>query len=252
MHLTKTSSYLKAFRLLSRMMRSRNGRDNVRFLVAEELASLVYPKYVFSEHARTWLDDADFFAYYEKFVGTNRHAADRKYFLKTLLNITDDLEGDSVECGAYLGATSWLICEHIKSTGKKLYIFDSFEGLSEVLETDGTHWTQGDLTADEQVIRQRLAPYDFVTIFKGWIPDRFADVAGSRISFMHVDVDLYQPTLDSLEFFYPRLVTNGVILGDDYGFNTCPGARRAFDQFFGDKPEKIIEVPTGQCFIIKR
>jgi 2-polyprenyl-3-methyl-5-hydroxy-6-metoxy-1,4-benzoquinol methylase len=41
------------------------------------------------------------------------------------------------------------------------------------------------------------------------------------------------------------------MLFDDYGFATCPGARLAVNEFFVDKPERIIELPTGQAFVIK-
>jgi hypothetical protein len=61
---------------------------------------------------------------------------------------------------------------------------------------------------------------------------------------------LYQPTLDSVVFFYPRMNRGGLMLFDDYGFATCPGARRAIDEFFTDKPEPIIDLPTGQAFVL--
>jgi hypothetical protein len=68
---------------------------------------------------------------------------------------------------------------------------------------------------------------------------------------VHIDVDLYQPTLDSIRFFYPRLAPGGIILCDDYGYSSCPGAKGAFDEYMKDRPEKIIHAPTGQAFIIK-
>lgn len=43
-----------------------------------------------------------------------------------------------------------------------------------------------------------------------------------------------------------------MIVGDDYGFDTCPGARRAFDEFMAGKPERLVPVPTGQAFVVKR
>jgi hypothetical protein len=61
---------------------------------------------------------------------------------------------------------------------------------------------------------------------------------------------LYQPTFASVSFFYPRMNSGGLMLFDDYGFATCPGARRAIDEFFADKPEPIIDLPTGQAFVL--
>lgn len=68
---------------------------------------------------------------------------------------------------------------------------------------------------------------------------------------MHIDVDLYQPTLDSLAFFYPRLISGGICFFDEYGLLSCLGARAAVDEFLRDKPEPIIELATGQAVLVK-
>ena len=44
---------------------------------------------------------------------------------------------------------------------------------------------------------------------------------------------------------------NGIIIFDDYGFPSCPGARKAVDEYFKDKPENVIYLATGQAFVIK-
>ena len=50
-----------------------------------------------------------------------------------------------------------------------------------------------------------------------------------------------------------RLVTGGILLCDDYGYHTCPGARKAFDEFAATTPEQsVVHLPTGQGFIVKR
>ena len=65
-------------------------------------------------------------------------------------------------------------------------------------------------------------------------------------------MDLYEPTLASLEFFYPRLVNGGAIILDDYGFNQFPGAKTAVDRFLQKNGHSFFyEVPLGSCFIIK-
>lgn len=74
----------------------------------------------------------------------------------------------------------------------------------------------------------------------------------SVFCFVHIDVDLYQPTYDSLAFFYERTSSGGIILCDDYGFITCPGAKAAMDSFFLNKLERIVCLPTGQGFVVKK
>ena len=68
---------------------------------------------------------------------------------------------------------------------------------------------------------------------------------------MHVDVDLYRPTLDACEYFYPRLVPGGVLLFDEYGFPAARGERDAVDEYFADKSESPIVLPTGQAIVLK-
>jgi len=117
---------------------------------------------------------------------------------------------------------------------------------------DGEYWKKGDLKASLAMVQKNLSAYGFVEYHKGWIPEKFREVAGQKFCFVHIDVDIYLPTLDSLKFFYPRMVQGGIIVCDDYGFSTCPGAKKAFDEFMREKPEPIIHIPTGQCFVIKK
>lgn len=228
-------------------------REYAGFIIAEKLSNFLYPTLIFSEYARTWLNDQDFLEYYKKFSPNNLHSADRKFLLRSILSLVDYLEGDTAECGVFEGASSWLICDKFRSSSKIHHLFDSFEGLSEPSLVDGNYWSRGDLTTQEKVVADNLSEYrgKFKT-YKGWIPERFNEVSNQGFCFVHVDVDLYEPTLESIRFFYPRLVKGGILLCDDYGFDTCPGATKAFDEYMHDKPEKIVHVPTGQGFIIKR
>ena len=223
-----------------------------QYLLSERICGLIYPKYRFSEFARDFLEDREFLADYELFGTDNYHSLDRKYALWNLLLLTEALSGDTAECGVLEGASSLLICKRTAGQGKPHHVFDSFEGLSAPGPRDGTYWTKWALACAEEAVRRRLAPFPWVVYHPGWIPSRFPDVADRTFSFVHVDVDLYQPTLDSLSFFYGRLQPGGVLLCDDYGFTTCPGARQAMDEFFQDKPEKIVALPTGQGFVQKR
>jgi hypothetical protein len=100
-------------------------------------------------------------------------------------------------------------------------------------------------------VRKNLRHFQRVSLYKGWIPSRFDDVRGRRFSFLHIDVDLYEPTLDSMTFFYPRINRGGIVVCDDYGFNTCPGVTKAIDEFLRDKPEKMVSLPDGGGFLLK-
>lgn len=225
-----------------------------RYTLAERVAGAVDPSYRFSEHGRLYLQDEAFQRYYERFMDAgNWHSLDRKYFLDQLLPLATQAEGDLVECGTWNGASAWLMCRHGNSAGRHVHIFDSFEGLSAPTEADGDYWEGGDLECGEDVVHRNLAEFKGAfTTYAGWIPDRFADVAERRFCFVHVDVDLYEPTRDSIRWFWPRLSPGGIILLDDHGFASCPGARKAALEYFNAEGVPVVDVPTGQGFVQKR
>lgn len=238
--------------LLARGLRE-SAQEDEKYRIAEALVNAVYPKYKFSEFARIFLEDEPFLEYYRRFMDPgNWHSLDRKYTLDQLLKLTGESEGDAAECGVYKGASSYLICRAIRPYGKCLHLFDSFQGLSAPSSVDGAYWVRGAFKTDESEVRKNLREFENFSIYPGWIPERFAEVAGRRFSFVHIDVDLYEPTRDSVAFFYDRLTPGAVMLFDDYGFATCPGARLAVDEFLCGRPERAVILPTGQAFIVRR
>lgn len=234
----------------ARSARDRFEREHAGWTLLVWLGARLCPSYVITDYGKLWFEDETFLAEYRRLVPGTGRSADRKYFLRSLLRLADGLPGDTAECGVYEGASSWFVCDHFRGSGKAHHAFDSFAGLSEPAHVDGCYWQRGDLTTVEARARATLAGFD-ARIYPGWIPARFAEVGNRRFCFVHVDVDLYGPTKASLEFFYPRLVPGGIIVCDDYGFVTCPGATRAMDEFMAGRPEPIVCSPTGQAFVVK-
>jgi hypothetical protein len=231
---------------------SEKNNEYLTYQAAEMVSSEIYPKYKFSEYSRIFLEDEHFIQYYEGIMDLNNwHSLDRKYTLNELMKLCLKLDGDVAECGTYKGASAYLMCKMFLNSEKRIHLFDSFEGLSTPSEKDGEYWSGGNLSVSEIHVNATLKDFNNYSLYKGWIPDRFEEVSNNHFCFIHIDVDLYEPTLNSLTFFYDRLIKGGVILMDDYGFNTCPGAKEAADLFFRNK-EPIIKLPTGQAFIIKQ
>jgi O-methyltransferase len=102
----------------------------------------------------------------------------------------------------------------------------------------------------EAEARALLEPFGAV-VCTGWTPGVFGQADLEHLCFAHIDVDLYEPTRASIEFFYPRLVPGAVLVCDDYGLTTCPGATRAMDEYMSERPERILHCPTGQGVVIK-
>lgn len=228
--------------------------NDIRFRLLLKLGSLLYPQYSFKWPQLNWLEDPAFNAYLVKFGEDSGLNKERRWMVQQLARLTETVPGDTVECGVFEGASSYLLCQaNAASRNFKRWhhIFDSFEGLSPPAAADGAHWHQGDLSRGEEIVRQNLAEFTAFQLHKGWIPERFADVAEKRFAFVHIDVDLYQPTLDSLRFFYERMNPGGIILCDDYGFLTCPGATQAVSEYLSGKPEAMVALPDGGGFLIK-
>jgi len=228
-----------------------SGDDDKRYRLAERVAHGIHPQAILSGRDRSWLRDGEFREVFRSFRGDGpNRMMDRAYFIGQLARyVAAGVPGDTVECGCYTGLTSHEICRY-SQPGKRHHVFDSFEGVSDPGSIDGKYWNSGDLAASEETLLRNLSQFD-VTTHPGWIPDRFDEVAGTQFSLVHIDVDLYQPTFDSISFFYERVPPFGMIVCDDYGFSTCPGATQAIDEFMSDKPEIVLNVPTGQGVIVK-
>lgn len=237
----------------ARFVRNVASRDRDRRLYAlAMLASRILPDYRLSWPHMEWWQDAEFNAFLERFGERRGFNTHRKFMVWQLLRLTAGVEGDTAECGVFTGASSWLICAASRGRGRTHHLFDSFEGLSSPGAKDGSYWKAGSLAAGEDLVRGNLAPFaDRLAFHKGWIPDRFPEVEGKTFSFVHVDVDLYQPTLDSVAFFYPRLSPGAILVCDDYGCTSCPGATEAVDGFLADKAEKMISLDAGGGFFVK-
>jgi O-methyltransferase len=154
--------------------------------------------------------------------------------------------GDYAEVGVYKGATAKLMCE---AKGEKhIHLFDTFEGLPNA-DTIDIRFRTSMFSAQEEAVRRRLAQYQNVHIYRGMFPGTAEPVQAKQFSFVHIDVDIYQSTKDSLGFFYPRMSPCGVIASHDYP--SSAGVKKAFDEFFADKRETIINLPMSQCMVIK-
>jgi hypothetical protein len=224
-----------------------------RYAWGERLFNAVVPDVRLSEYGRSVFTDAEFRTDYERFDRDNYRSYDRKFALRELLKLTHRLPGDVAECGVYRGGSSYLMAKELArcAPAKRLHLFDSFAGLSTPGPLDGGHWRAGALVCALPEVRANLAEYaGLLDIHVGWIPDCFREAVDRSFCFVHIDVDLYEPTLASLEFFGPRLVSGGIIVCDDYGFDTCPGARRAVDEFAAARKIEVVHLPTGQGILV--
>lgn len=177
---------------------------------------------------------------------------DRLWVLYSLAQQAKQLKGDFWECGVYKGGTAIMLAEIIaNTTTKRLRLFDTFSGMPET-DPDKDYHRKGDF-ADTSLaaVKQRVGDKNTISYHQGFIPDTFAGLENETLAFAHIDVDIYQSVMDCCEFIYPRLVSGGFMLFDDYGFPSCPGARQAVDTFFANKAEVPLVLHTGQALVMK-
>jgi hypothetical protein len=203
-----------------------------------------------------------------KMESTDNFSKEQRFFILQQIvqqTIKNNILGDYVECGCWRGHSTYIIAKLLQRAGFKgtFHVFDSFEGgLSDKTNKDKN--LRQELTQQENLqeklyfastfeeVGNNLKEFPFVKLYKGWVPDRFPEVKDKNFAFVHVDVDLYQPTKDSLEFFYPRLKESGGIVVDDYGLSQFDGCQAAVDELLKElRPKLFLEEPLGGCVIIK-
>jgi len=169
------------------------------------------------------------------------------YLVHSLAHAQAPRPGDFAEVGVYKGASAKLICA--AKGDKKLRLFDTFAGLPPQSEHDpGVHREQ-QYACSLEAVQAYLAGYTNLEFYPGVFPQSAAGVPEAQYAFVHFDVDLYEGTRGCLEYFYPRMIPGGIMLSHDYGL--LSGVEKAFTTFFADKPERIIEMPTTQCMVVK-
>jgi len=154
----------------------------------------------------------------------------------------EKVDGDLAEVGVYKGATAALI---LKVSGKKLHLFDTFQGLP---DSEGK-FEKGEWTGTLGAVKQNLARWESrVEYHVGLFPES-AKGLDVRFSFVHLDMDLYAGTKAALEWFWPRLSKGGAILSHDYPLSD--GVIRAFHEFFDARREPFVPLSGCQCVAVK-
>lgn len=163
----------------------------------------------------------------------------------------EQIEGEMAEVGVYRGDVSKLI--HSVVPDKKLYLFDTFEGFpKQDLEPEVRHDGRFQDTSVE-VVMKKIGNTVNIIIRKGCVPETFQGLEASVFSFVLLDLDLYNPTKASLNFFYPKLTTGGYLFVHDYNNAESNWAcKRAVDEFMSNKKEKLIEIGDHWGTVIMR
>jgi hypothetical protein len=196
-------------------------------------------------------------------MSDNARRRPRFYHLAQMFNLGRPVPGETAEVGCFRGLSSFLLC-HLERqaapgfTGATHSVVDSFEGLGPPsAEDELPPEVEGRFsTTSVEHVRRTLAEFPGVRIYKGWVPAAFIMLPERRYRFVHVDVDLYKPTRDSLEYFYPRLHRGGMIVVDDFGpwpgGGKYPGCARAVMEFCEHWRLTFAALTTGNAVITRQ
>lgn len=174
-----------------------------------------------------------------------------------------DLEGSIVECGVWRGGTAAGLLS-VLGPARKLYLFDSFEGLPPAQQIDGKAalaWQQN--TDVPSYYDNCCAPPSYAEramqlagaldyeIRKGWFNETLPSFQASQsIAVLHLDADWYDSIFTCLTHLFDCVAPGGVILVDDY--YQWDGCCRALHDYLSKRSavERIREF-GGVCYLRK-
>lgn len=229
------------------------------------------PKYVYESdgfataHLSPFLEDAAFDELYWRVEADwfpNWHAdlRWRVWILTRLAMQCQRLAGSYAEFGVFRGGTAYMTLELAAPVPpSRYYLFDTFSGTptdsltpTEVDEGLGQRQWRYDGTSSEYVARLLERWREQIQICEGDVAATVLETETGPLSFVHLDLNASAPTRIALEYVYPRLVPGAVIVFDDYGDRKYDDQRAVIEEFFADKTESAIALPTGQAFVIAR
>lgn len=151
------------------------------------------------------------------------------------LNTFDQLslnipEGLIAEVGVYKGGSLKVLAQLFAD--RPVLGFDTFEGLpkeqwieSEIHEAGDFH----DTTLED--VQEFLRDCPNVVLTKGLFPDSGKHFEDHTFALVHLDTDFYLGTKLSLDWFWPRMNSGGIIVLDDYNWPNCPGVKQAVEEY---------------------
>lgn len=168
------------------------------------------------------------------------------------------IPGDIVECGVWRGGSMMAAALALMARGdtsRHLYLFDTFEGMSEPTDRDRSVdgesaqaqlqrttraamvWAVASLEDVQANLSSTGYPREKIHFVRGKVEDTIPATLPERIALLRLDTDWYESTLHELRHLYPLLARHGVLIIDDYGH--WQGARQAVDEYFADSREPV-------------
>jgi len=200
---------------------------------------------------------------FKKVADHTMTSPERIYSLIEAVNYIEksNIEGDIVECGVWKGGSMMAVAETLKehnSLSRELYLYDTFEGMSEPTEYDKTFygkdaasllkgnenkeknivWAYSTLETVKEGMNMTGYPPGKIKYIKGKVEGTIPGAIPSKIAILRLDTDWYESTRHELIHLFPLLTIGGVLILDDYGY--WQGARKAVDEYFEKNNTRIL------------
>ncbi len=186
------------------------------------------------------------------------------------------IPGDIVECGVWRGGSMMAAALALMARGdtsRHLYLYDTFEGMSEPTEedrsangesaqaqlarTDRDHavWACASLDDVQANVYSTGYPRERIHFVQGKVEDTIPQTLPERIALLRLDTDWYESTRHELRHLYPLVSRHGLMIIDDYGH--WQGARQAVDEYFdqriaqGDAPVFLHRIDYTARLVVK-
>jgi len=187
--------------------------------------------------------------------------------------VRNKIPGDIVECGVWNGGSILLAAYaliHFGDTSRRLYLYDTFEGMPKPDLVDvnyngdlalaawhefrcqGQIWGFGGTMAMVwDVVRIAGYPPEHILFVKGMVEDTLPSTLPECISILRLDTDLYSSTYHEFVHAYPILSRGGILIVDDYG--SFMGSRKATDQYISENalPLFLTRINHGAYLAVK-
>jgi hypothetical protein len=169
------------------------------------------------------------------------------------------LPGSFVECGVNTGIFSLAVCNYIdfNSTGKDFFLFDTFEGIPEEQMAEQEKNPERIRLFREayeecyDIARRNFEPFPKARLIRGRVPDTLGSVDIDEACYLSLDMNIAEPEIAAIEFFWDKLVSGAPVLLDDYGWLGHSLQKEEMDKFASKKGVKILTMPTGQGLLLK-
>lgn len=170
-----------------------------------------------------------------------------------------NLDGVFIEIGTFRGDSGSALLNYMKKSQiiKSAYFLDTFEGFNydEAYTSEDIYWqgTHTDTSLDNVV--KRFKEYDNAKVIKSNIITDELPSEIEKICVANIDVDMYEAVKATLYKVKDKIVTNGIIICEDYGHTPALlGGQKAVREFLSENPDMFTELylTSGQMFLIKK